>query len=94
MPGDSEVAELDTKILDLATSLARLHNSELYVLHAWDITGNDLVTPRSEITEEIKDRVLRKNELLYRKPFERLLDRYVLDNDKHHRLFGQALIEP
>jgi nucleotide-binding universal stress UspA family protein len=78
-----EVDGLNTEILDLATSLARLNNSELHIFHAWDITGNDLDTLRSEITEEIRDRVLRKNELMYRKPLERLLERYVLDNDKH-----------
>ncbi len=78
-----EVDGLNTEILDLATSLAHLNNSELHIFHAWEITGNDLDTLRSEITEEIRDQVLRKNELMYRKPLERLLDRYVLDNDKH-----------
>ncbi len=78
-----EADGLNTDILDLATSLAHLNNSELHIVHAWDVTGSDLDTLRSEITEEIRDRVLRKNELMYRKPLERLLDRYVLDNDKH-----------
>jgi len=82
-PDDAEVDGLNIEILDLATSLAHLNNSELHIVHAWDITGNDLDTLRSEITEEIRDRVLRKNELIYRKPLDRLLDRYVLDNDKH-----------
>jgi nucleotide-binding universal stress UspA family protein len=82
-PDDVEVDGLNTEILDLATSLARLNNSELHIVHAWDITGNDLDTFRSEITEEIRDRVLRKNELMYRKPLERFLDRYVVDNDRH-----------
>jgi nucleotide-binding universal stress UspA family protein len=82
-PDAAEVDGLNTEILDLATSLTRLNDSELHIVHAWDITGKDLDTLRSEITEEIRDRVLRKNELMHRKPLDRLLGRYALDNVRH-----------
>lgn len=82
-PDDAEVDELNTEILDLATSLAQVNNSALHIVHTWDVTGNDLDTLRSEISAEIRDRILRKNELMHRKPLDRLLGRYALDGDKH-----------
>jgi nucleotide-binding universal stress UspA family protein len=83
-PDDVDVDELNIKILDLATSLARLNKSELHIFHAWELTGNDLDTIRSEMTGEERDLLLRKNELMHRKPIERLLEPYALDNLQHH----------
>jgi nucleotide-binding universal stress UspA family protein len=83
-PDDAEVDELNVKILDLAASLARLNKSKLSIVHAWELTGNDLITIRSEITDEIRERLLRRNELKHRKTLDRLLERYTLEDLQHH----------
>lgn len=79
-----DVGELNVKIMDLATSLARLNDSEIHIVHAWQLSGRDLDSIRSEITDEVRARLLHRNELLHREPVERLLERYVLDDLQHH----------
>lgn len=82
-PDADGLDELNVKIMDLATSLARSNESELHIVHAWELTGNDLHTSRSEISDAIMDQLLRKNELIHRKPVEHLLERYKLDDLRH-----------
>ena len=91
---DVEVNELNFLIMDLASSLAFLHNSELFIIHAWELTGHDLDTVRSETTVEIRDGLLRKHELMHRKPLERLLGRYALKDLEHrvHLVKGDPVI--
>jgi len=81
---DVSADELNIKILDLATSLAHLNQSELHIVHAWDLTGKDLDTIRSELTEEARNLLVRKNELMRRKPLESLLERYALEDLQYH----------
>jgi nucleotide-binding universal stress UspA family protein len=64
---------LNRTILELASSLARVERSELHIAHAWDFSGNDLVASRSEITQEILDGLMRKNETLHRNRVDALL---------------------
>ena len=40
---------LNTKIMDLATSLARMTEAGLDVIHAWEVTGKDWDTVTSEV---------------------------------------------
>ncbi len=42
-PEDPTQGELDKKIIDLATSLARSDNAELNVVHVWDLYGTELL---------------------------------------------------
>jgi nucleotide-binding universal stress UspA family protein len=83
-PDNAEADELNIKILDLATSLGRLNESELHIFHAWELSGNDLDTSRSEMKSEQREQLLRKNELMHRKAIDRLLERYALENLNHH----------
>lgn len=83
-PEDAGVSELNVKIMDLATSLARLNESELHIVHAWQLTGKDLDSSRSEITDQAREQLLSRNELMHRKPVEDLLERYTLDDLQHH----------
>ena len=83
-PDDVSADELNVKILDLATSMARLNQSELHIVHAWDLTGKDLDTIRSELTEEARNLLVRRNELMRRKPLESLLERYALEDLQYH----------
>lgn len=83
-PADAEADELNVKIMDLATSLARLNESELHIVHAWELTGHDLNSIRSEMTGEMQEQLLRRNELTHRKPVEHLLERYTLNDLQYH----------
>ena len=65
---------LDVKILQLASSLARMEDCHLDVLHAWDFKGADLDTSRSEITDEIKRQLVERNEAAHRGSVNRLLE--------------------
>ena len=73
-------SELNIEIMDLATSLAELNKSDLHVAHAWDVTGNDLDTLKSEFTDEMKDWILRKHESEHQKRLDSLVRRYDLSN--------------
>lgn len=53
--------ELDLKILQLASSLARAENCALDILHAWDLTGSDLQSSLSEISEKRMTEILTQN---------------------------------
>jgi universal stress protein E len=87
--------EMNIKIMDLATSQSQLNRSELHIVHAWDVTGRDGDTLRSETTEEIRAEIYRKQELAYREPLERFLRRYKLTDIKHqiHLLRGEPNFE-
>lgn len=85
LPGkDVPRDELNAMILDFATSLARAEGSELHILHAWDFTGADADMIRSEITDETRERLFQKNELLHRQWLEQLLGSYDLGDVLHH----------
>jgi len=82
---DDGEGELNVKIMDLATSLAHLNKSELFIAQAWEVMGKDSDTLHSETTSEIRSRIYHKHELQHREPLERLLERYEL-NDLDHRI--------
>ena len=65
--------ELDVKILQLASSLSRMEGCELEVLHAWELTGRDLDTSRSEITDRIKSDLITRNKEIHQGAVDRLL---------------------
>ena len=80
---DGKENELDAKIMHLATSLAQLKNSALHVAHAWEVTGSDNDTLRSETDEEIYNHIYHKHELAHRDPLERFLEPYNLKGLNH-----------
>ncbi len=81
-PDDGEAEKLNIEIMDLATSQARLNNSELHLVHAWEVTGHDLDTLNSEpgVLEPggTHQEILHRHETLHRKNIERYLGRYDL----------------
>ena len=74
---------LDLKIMQLASSLARAEGCHLDVLHAWSFTGNDLDTSRSEISEEIMNKLIDRNRSAHHLAIERLLDEIDLAGVTH-----------
>lgn len=81
---------LNIKIMELASSLADLNKSELHVVQAWEVKGQDDETLSSETTEELRARIYHKHELTYRKSLKRFLERYDLKTINHqvHLLRG------
>jgi nucleotide-binding universal stress UspA family protein len=86
-----EKDRLNRTILELASSLARLERSELHVVHTWELTGEDLVTSRSETTPDILDRLIRRNEAPRKKRLEALLAEHDLEGlpNQIHLLRGR-----
>jgi len=87
--------ELNTKIMDLATSLARTNSCELHIAHAWDITGVDADSLHSETTQEMRDEIFNKHKLAHQAPLDRFLERYDLKDINHqiHLLCGDPEFE-
>ena len=87
-PDDAAAQELNTKIMDLATSQAVLNNSELHLVHAWDVTGHDLATLRSEAAvlgpEGSHQEILRDHEAMHRETLEGFLGRYDVADLRSH----------
>ncbi len=62
-PGDSRQDGLNRMIMDLSTSLARQEDSELHVVHTWNLQGDDWMAARAAlsksevatITEDVHD---------------------------------------
>lgn len=55
---DDENNVLDRLVMDLATSLACLERSELYVIHAWDLPGERRIRGRGVLTQQELDNLL------------------------------------
>jgi nucleotide-binding universal stress UspA family protein len=76
-PGEKANAELNTLILDLATSLARREGSKLYIIHAWSmpyesaLRGGRTYLPQFEV-----DRMVRETRSAHEKWLGELLAHY------------------
>ncbi len=83
---------LNTLIMDLATSLARTEQSELHVAHAWKMNRRDDETSRSEITQDILDRLIQRNLKAHQRGVDALIGRYELEDLRYrvHMIQGQA----
>ena len=76
--------ELDSNIMSLATSLTRLHQGELHIANAWEVTGKDLDTLKSEFTDKMKDRILTTHEGVYQKRADKILTKFNVDDIESH----------
>ncbi len=93
-PMDEERAALDRLILDLATSLSEMDDSELHVVHAWRLVGEDsfrysafLRSREAEI-----ERLLEEEEGRHRSRLDAVLEGYRIADreDNVHLLKGEA----
>lgn len=73
---DSGDNELDKKILELSTSLAKANNADLHIVHAWDVEGKDRDTLASEIRDATRELILRKHEAQHREKVHGMLASY------------------
>ena len=87
---DEERNSLNAKIMDLATSLALLEQSELHVFHAWDVYRETVL--KSNISHLVVDKLAHDTLQQHRQQFDKLLGKYPLENLKCqlHFLEGKA----
>ncbi len=90
-PNDPTGDDLNLKIMDLATSLARMTSGGLDVVHAWEVTGRDQDTLASETPSAVYEAILRQHEQQHRQRVERLLERYDLDDLSYRLLLPRGL---
>ena len=75
---------LDIMILQLASSLSRTEGCELEILHAWDLSGRDLDSSRSEIPDAKMVELLDQNKALHERAVTRLLAELEMNGVEPH----------
>ena len=84
---DTELDALNTKIMDLATSLAALEQGELHIVHAWTMSGESLLRGglggRARLTEEQVDACVFQERQRHERKLDELLGRHALEDLKH-----------
>jgi nucleotide-binding universal stress UspA family protein len=82
---------LNTKIMDLATSLASRDGAVLHSVHAWDVEGNDNVTLHSETTQAQREQITERHRQKHETDLAQFLSRYPLsDIETHAHLYQEA----
>ena len=92
-PARPESDELNTKIMDLATSLSTSYDADLHILHAWEVVGKDRDTLSSEIQDTTRASLLEKHQSIHQERLDDLLSNYRLARIPHTIHLPQALPE-
>jgi universal stress protein E len=90
-PYDEEHQSINTLIMELATSLARLESSELRVVHAWNVEGEDALRRwHKHLTAADVDRLVRDTEATHKVWLNELLAKHPVTGIPHdiHLLKG------
>ncbi|KPK33579.1 MAG: hypothetical protein AMK70_09325 [Nitrospira bacterium SG8_35_1] len=89
---DTKGNTLNTKIMDLATSLARLEKSELHIIHAWNIPYEHLLREKFDTSPGEIEKWESEAHKLPQKYLDDFLKKFALDKVKHqvHLLKGKA----
>ena len=93
-PSDEVKNALNTKIMELATSLARLEGSEFHVVHAWNVYCEQKLKTRGGLSKSDVDRWARETGKMHKGWLNGLLDRYApeIPKDRIHLHKGDAEI--
>lgn len=91
-PDDEEKTLLNSKIMDLATSLSLLEQSELHIIHVWNFKYESLLRTRRGVLPDEVDRVVEMERRAHEQWLNEVLEKYPLKNLKHqfHLLKGEA----
>ncbi len=92
-PSDEKRHELMVKIMDLASSIAKLEGSELLVVHAWALYGETILRGGvGRMEQEELDRLVREAEAAHKARLDDLLQKYDLQGLNHrvHLIKGEA----
>ena len=79
VPSDEEHNSLNVKIMQLATSLARVEGSELHVIHAWTPVTEGIRSLANRLHPGDSEKILRESQQAHEKWFVELLEKSVLD---------------
>jgi len=95
IPFEKERNALNTKIMELATSLAQLERSELHIIHTWTLYGEAVLRGwrgRFKIPACEVDRLVRKTRDEHKVWLDEFLQKHALDNltCRVHLLKGDA----
>lgn len=83
--------DLNKKIMDLATSLARLTAAGLDIVHAWEVTGNDRDRLASELPPATREAIIAEHEEQHRAAVSKLIRPYPLSEIDHQLLLPRGL---
>jgi universal stress protein E len=79
-PGSRDV---NGRIVALGAALARSHDAELHIVHAWTPAGEDAALLTNEISDETREGIIRRNETAHRCAINALLSRFPVDGLDH-----------
>jgi nucleotide-binding universal stress UspA family protein len=90
-PDGEERKQLNSKIMELAISLAEMEESELHIVHAWTQFAERILSGRAGLSQTKLDEILRETKKLHERWLGELLVTYNLENLKHqvHLLKGE-----
>ena len=91
-PFDAEADDLQSLILDLATSLAEREHASLDIVHAWEMPGESaLASGRGRIPRSELEQLLRETERRHREALDALLHPYGMNSadDNVHIVKGR-----
>jgi nucleotide-binding universal stress UspA family protein len=91
-PAEAKVNTLNAKIMDLATSLTHLDQSELHIIHAWNIPYERLLKESVDKSPREIEKWENKTRKLPKKYLDDFLKKYTLEKVRHqvHLLKGRA----
>ena len=82
---DTEHHALNAKIMDLATSLAEQEQSELHIVHAWEMFGESVLRGEfAHLKKEQVDAWALQERQRHERQLSGLLQEYELENVNHH----------
>ncbi len=81
-PYDEVKNALNTKIMELATSLARIEASEFHVVHAWTLYGEVTLAASEEVSEKELARFARETRKMHKGWLNELLDKHAPETPK------------
>ena len=93
-PSDEVKNALNTKIMELATSLARIEGSELHIVHAWTLYGELTLEASEEVSKRDLTMLARETRKSHKSQLANLVEKHAPDNpnDRIHLLKGNAKI--
>ncbi|MBE9520013.1 MAG: universal stress protein [Proteobacteria bacterium] len=89
---DTEENKLNTKIMDMATSLAHLEQSELHIVYAWDFPPKSYMNGKFGKSPGEIEKLESETHKLHKRYLDDFLKKYALDKVKSqvHLLKGKA----
>lgn len=91
-PYDKKRNALNARIMELATSVARMEDSELHIIHAWNLDIEKTLLWRAGVSKSEVDKLVRKVRKEHEGLIAELADKYAPDHpkDRIHLLKGSA----